>query len=94
MGKRERVYLSVEEMPKYWYNALADLPFELDPPLNPQTKEIMKPEELEAIFSAPESSHAIAGAIKEAIEAKENKEEKVIVFTLSGHGLLDLTAYS
>ncbi len=31
MGKRERVYLSVEEMPKYWYNALADLPFQLDP---------------------------------------------------------------
>ncbi|NUU96993.1 TrpB-like pyridoxal phosphate-dependent enzyme [Marinitoga sp. 1138] len=53
MGKRERVYLSVEEMPKYWYNALADLPFELDPPLNPQTKEIMKPEELEAIFPKP-----------------------------------------
>ncbi|SHE83578.1 tryptophan synthase beta chain [Marinitoga hydrogenitolerans DSM 16785] len=53
MGRRERVYLSVEEIPKYWYNALADLPFQLDPPLNPQTKEIMKPEELSAIFPDP-----------------------------------------
>ncbi|GAB6189880.1 hypothetical protein JCM30566_16220 [Marinitoga arctica] len=49
---------------------------------------------LEGIVPAPESSHAISGAIREAIFAKENKEEKVIVFTLSGHGLLDLTAYS
>jgi len=49
---------------------------------------------VEGIIPAPESGHAIAGAIKEALKAKEEKKEKVIVFTLSGHGLLDLTAYA
>jgi tryptophan synthase beta chain len=49
---------------------------------------------LEGIIPAPESSHAIANAIKEALKAKEEKKEKVIVFTLSGHGLFDLNAYS
>ncbi|WGS64975.1 TrpB-like pyridoxal phosphate-dependent enzyme [Marinitoga aeolica] len=53
MSRRERIYLSVEEMPKYWYNVLADLPFQLDPPLNPQTREVLKPEELGAIFPQP-----------------------------------------
>ncbi|GAB6189881.1 hypothetical protein JCM30566_16230 [Marinitoga arctica] len=53
MNRKERVYLSVEEMPKFWYNVLADLPFQLDPPLNPQTKKILKPEELGAIFPEP-----------------------------------------
>ncbi|ACR79411.1 TrpB-like pyridoxal phosphate-dependent enzyme [Kosmotoga olearia] len=48
---------------------------------------------LEGIIPAPEAAHAIAGAIKEAIAAKEEKREEVIVFTLSGHGLMDLTAY-
>jgi len=48
---------------------------------------------IEGIVPAPESSYAIAGAIREAKMAKENSEEKVIVFTLSGHGLFDLSAY-
>ena len=48
---------------------------------------------IEGIVPAPESSYAIAGAIREAKMAKENREEKVIVFTLSGHGLFDLSAY-
>ncbi len=48
---------------------------------------------IEGIVPAPESSHAIAGAIREALKAKEVKEPKVIVFTLSGHGLLDMSAY-
>lgn len=42
---------------------------------------------------APESSHAIAQARREALAAKESAEEKVIVFGLSGHGLLELGAY-
>lgn len=42
---------------------------------------------------APESSHAIAQARREALAAKETGEEKVIVFGLSGHGLLELGAY-
>lgn len=48
---------------------------------------------LEGIVPAPESSYAITGAIKEALRAKEEKKEEVIVFNLSGHGLFDLTAY-
>ncbi|WP_126994245.1 TrpB-like pyridoxal phosphate-dependent enzyme [Thermosipho globiformans] len=48
---------------------------------------------LEGIIPAPESSHAIAGAIKEALNAKKENKEKIIVFTLSGHGLFDLNAY-
>ncbi|ONN27075.1 tryptophan synthase subunit beta [Thermosipho affectus] len=48
---------------------------------------------VEGIIPAPESAHAIAGAIKEALKAKEEKIEKTIVFTLSGHGLFDLAAY-
>ncbi|MFN4191004.1 MAG: pyridoxal-phosphate dependent enzyme, partial [Pseudothermotoga sp.] len=48
---------------------------------------------LEGIVPAPESSYAIAGAIREAKKAKQEKVEKVIVFNLSGHGLFDLTAY-
>ncbi|MCX8034622.1 MAG: TrpB-like pyridoxal-phosphate dependent enzyme, partial [Thermodesulfovibrio sp.] len=47
----------------------------------------------EGIIPAPESSHAIRVAIDEAIKARENKEEKVILFNLSGHGYFDLSAY-
>jgi len=49
---------------------------------------------LEGIIPAPESAHVIAGAIREAKKAKDEGKERVIVFTLSGHGLLDLTAYA
>ncbi|MDD4477523.1 MAG: TrpB-like pyridoxal phosphate-dependent enzyme [Mesotoga sp.] len=48
----------------------------------------------EGIIPAPESSHAIAGAIRRAISARERREEEVIVFTLSGNGLLDLSSYT
>ncbi len=47
----------------------------------------------EGIIPAPESSHAIAAAIQEAQKAKEEGKEKVILFNLSGHGLMDLTGY-
>lgn len=47
----------------------------------------------EGIVPAPESSHAIRGAIDEAIKAREAGEKKVILFNLSGHGMLDLSAY-
>lgn len=47
----------------------------------------------EGIIPAPESSHAIAAAIREAEKAKEAGESKVILFNLSGHGLIDMTAY-
>ncbi|NDW11605.1 TrpB-like pyridoxal phosphate-dependent enzyme [Bacteroides sp. 214] len=47
----------------------------------------------EGIIPAPESSHAIAATIKEALKCKETGEEKVILFNLSGHGLLDMVSY-
>ncbi|MBR3884590.1 MAG: TrpB-like pyridoxal phosphate-dependent enzyme [Bacteroidaceae bacterium] len=47
----------------------------------------------EGIIPAPESCHAIAAAIDEANRCKENGESKVILFNLSGHGLMDMTAY-
>ena len=47
----------------------------------------------EGIIPAPESCHAIAAAINEAEKCKETGEEKVILFNLSGHGLIDMYAY-
>ena len=47
----------------------------------------------EGIIPAPESSHAIAAAIREAVKCKQTGEEKVILFNLSGHGLIDMSAY-
>ena len=42
---------------------------------------------------APETGHAIKAVIDEALAAKEEGKEKVILFNYSGHGLLDLSAY-
>jgi tryptophan synthase beta chain len=47
----------------------------------------------EAIIPAPESSHAIRVAIDEALQAKQEGKEKVILFNLSGHGHVDMAAY-
>ena len=47
----------------------------------------------EGFVPAPESAHAISMAIGEAIKARDEGKEKVIVFNLSGHGLLDMQAY-
>jgi tryptophan synthase beta chain len=47
----------------------------------------------EGILPAPESSHAIAVAIEEALKAKKSGRETVILFNLSGHGFLDISAY-
>ena len=47
----------------------------------------------EGIIPAPESSHAIAATIREAEKCKQTGEEKVILFNLSGHGLIDMSAY-
>lgn len=47
----------------------------------------------EGIVAAPESSHAIRGAIDEALHCKETGEAKTILFCLSGHGHFDLSAY-
>lgn len=47
----------------------------------------------EGIVPAPESAHAIAGAVDEAIACREEGRRRVIVIGLSGNGLLDLAAY-
>ncbi|VVB54484.1 Tryptophan synthase beta chain 2 [uncultured archaeon] len=47
----------------------------------------------EGIIPAPESAHAIKSVIDHALECKKKKEEKTILFNLSGHGLIDLGSY-
>ena len=47
----------------------------------------------EGIIPAPESTHAIAAAIREANKCKEEGVSKNILFNLSGHGMIDLYAY-
>ena len=47
----------------------------------------------EGILPAPESSHAIRGAIDEALKCKETGEEKTIILGLTGTGYFDLKAY-
>jgi tryptophan synthase beta chain len=47
----------------------------------------------EGFIPAPETSHAIAAAIREAELAKEEGKEKVILMNWSGHGLMDLSGY-
>jgi tryptophan synthase beta chain len=47
----------------------------------------------EGIIPAPESAHAIKAAVDEAVKCKKEGAKKVIVFNLSGHGLLDLAGY-
>ena len=49
--------------------------------------------QVEGIIPAPESCHAIAATIREANKCKEAGEEKVILFNLSGHGLIDMASY-
>lgn len=47
----------------------------------------------EGIIPAPESCHAIAATIRRAKACKESGEAKVLLFNLSGHGQVDMTAY-
>jgi len=42
---------------------------------------------------APETGHAVRAVVDEALKAKEEGKEEVILFSFSGHGLLDLQAY-
>ena len=48
----------------------------------------------EGIVPAPESTHAIAAAVTEALACKERGEAKTILFGLSGHGNFDMQAYT
>lgn len=47
----------------------------------------------EGIVPAPESCHAIAATIREALRCKEEGKSEVLLFNLSGHGLIDMSAY-
>lgn len=47
----------------------------------------------EGIIPAPESCHAIAATITEALKCKQEGKQQTILFNLSGHGLIDMTAY-
>ena len=47
----------------------------------------------EGTLPAPESSHAIRAAIDEALKAKAEGREEVILFGLTGTGYFDMTAY-
>lgn len=48
----------------------------------------------EGVVPAPETCHAVKGAIDLALRAKREKREEVIVIGFSGHGLLDLQGYA
>lgn len=47
----------------------------------------------EGIVPAPESSHAIRAAIDEAVKAREEGQQRTILFNLSGHGHFDMSSY-
>ena len=47
----------------------------------------------EGFIPAPETNHVIAAVVQEAMRAKEEGKEKVILFNWSGHGLVDLASY-
>jgi tryptophan synthase beta chain len=47
---KNKVLLNEEDIPKQWYNILPDLPKPLPPPIDPATKEPVKPEMLEQLF--------------------------------------------
>ncbi|MGD0595972.1 MAG: TrpB-like pyridoxal phosphate-dependent enzyme [Sedimentisphaerales bacterium] len=68
----------------------------IEPKAYPQTKcyqAAMTWAKTEGFICAPETSHAIAATIDEANKAKEEGKEKVILFSYSGHGLMDLSGY-
>ena len=50
MKNQKRYELDENELPKYWYNILPDLPSALPPPLSPATNEPIPPSDLEALF--------------------------------------------
>lgn len=51
MIQEYKIFLGEGDIPREWYNILPDLPEPLPPPINPATREPVKPEELEVIFA-------------------------------------------
>jgi tryptophan synthase beta chain len=62
-------------------------------PQNPTFAAAIQFAQSEGIVPAPESAHAIRVAIDQALDAKARGQKRVILFNLSGHGNLDLSAY-
>ena len=50
MKKISKILLSEKEMPRQWYNIAADMPNKPLPPLDPATRQPIKPEALAAVF--------------------------------------------
>jgi predicted alternative tryptophan synthase beta-subunit len=48
--KKTKITLDENEIPKKWYNIQADLKTPMDPPLHPQTRQPISPDDLKAIF--------------------------------------------
>jgi tryptophan synthase beta chain len=62
-------------------------------PQNPCFEAALQFARTEGILPAPESSHAIRGAIDEALQARAEGKPRTILFCLSGHGHFDMSAY-
>lgn len=60
---------------------------------NPVFKAAVNFSRSEGIIVAPETAHAVYAVIDEALKCKVSGEKKTILFNLSGHGLVDMTAY-
>jgi tryptophan synthase beta chain len=50
MSKNKIIFLEQTQMPRYYYNIMADSPTPMDPPLHPGTKQPAGPQDLAAIF--------------------------------------------
>ena len=59
MEKKKRYFLAEEDIPRYWYNIQADMVNKPMPPLNPATKQPLKPEDLYPIFAEELSRQAL-----------------------------------
>lgn len=50
MAEITKIFLDERDMPRQWYNIMADMPGQIAPPLHPGTKQPLKPQDLAAIF--------------------------------------------
>ena len=73
-NRQKRFILPEDEIPKYWYNIQADMVNKPMPPLNPATKEPLKPEDLYPIF-AKELCHQELNQTDAWIEIPEEVRE-------------------
>ena len=48
--KQTKVFLNESEMPRQWYNIVADLPTPMSPPLHPGTGQPVGPDDLAPVF--------------------------------------------